>query len=67
MTDTGLELGPRAGKQSVDEFVDQNGDYYSAAFAKIQGTNGFAWTWNWMAAIFGPLWAALRGLDVNRL
>ena len=62
MTDTGLELGPRSGQQSVDEFVGENAAYYSAAFAKIQGTNGFAWTWNSMAAIFGPLWGALRGL-----
>ena len=41
MTDTGLELGPKALGSSVKEFVVENDAYYSAAFEKIQGTNGF--------------------------
>ncbi len=62
MTDTGLELGPKSLDSSVGEFVKENSDYYSTEFAKIQGKTGFAWSWNTMAAIFGPLWGALRGL-----
>jgi len=61
MTDTGLEAGPRALDSSVAEFVQENESYYSRHFAKIQGTTGFAFSWNSMAALFGPLWGALRG------
>ncbi len=61
MTDTGLELGPKSLESSTSEFAKENESYYSAEFAKIQGTTGFAWSWNTMAAVFGPLWGALRG------
>ncbi len=61
MTDTGLELGPKALSSSVGDFAQENGDYYVAEFAKIQGTTGFPWSWNLMAAVFGPLWGAARG------
>ncbi len=62
MTDTGLELGPKSLDASVGEFVKENDDYYIAEFARIQGKTGFAGSWNTMAAVFGPLWAAWRGL-----
>lgn len=62
MTDTGLELGPKSLDASIGKFVVSNENYYSAQFAKIQGTNKFPWSWNSMAAIFGPLWGALRGV-----
>jgi len=61
MSDSGLELGPRSLDSSVTEFVQENEPYYSKQFAKIQGTNGFAFSWNSMAALFGPLWGAFRG------
>jgi len=61
MSDTGLELGPKALGSSVDEFAQENAYYYVAQFAKIQDTNGFPWSWNTMAAVFGPLWGAIRG------
>lgn len=61
MTDTGLESGPRSADTSVAKFVQVNDSYYSRHFAKIQGTNGFAFSWNTMAAVFGPLWGAWRG------
>ena len=61
MTETGLPAGPRATDSSVGQFVQQNDDYYSKQFAKIQGTTGFSFSWNTMAAVFGPLWGALRG------
>jgi len=61
MNDTGLEMGPRSLDSSVAEFVQENEPYYSKQFAKIQGTTGFAFSWNSMAALFGPLWGAFRG------
>jgi len=61
MKDTGLEAGPVTVASSVGEFVQENEAYYVRQFAKIQGTNGFAFSWNTMAALFGPLWGAFRG------
>ncbi|MGI9336433.1 MAG: ABC transporter permease [Gammaproteobacteria bacterium] len=61
MKDTGLEIGPKALDSSVGEFVKANEAYYIEQFGKIQDSTGFAWTWNTMAAVFGPLWGALRG------
>lgn len=61
MNDTGLEDGPRELDSSVAEFVKENETYYTKQFAKIQGTTGFAFSWNTMAALFGPLWGAFRG------
>ena len=61
MTDTGLELGASELDHSVEGFAKENASYYEAEFEKIQGTTGFAWSWNTMAAVFGPLWGALRG------
>ena len=62
MTDSGLELGPKSLEASIDEFAQENSDYYAAEFGKIQGITGFTWSWNTMAAVFGPLWGALRGV-----
>ncbi len=62
MTDTGLESGPNANSTTVADFVERNTGYYSAAFKKIQDTTGFAWSWNTMASVFGPLWGAARGV-----
>ena len=61
MTDTGLELGASTLDSSIGEFAQQNEDYYTQEFAKIQGTTGFPWSWNTMAAVLGPLWGAARG------
>lgn len=61
MTDTGLELGASKHDHSIGGFVEDNPDYYTAEFQKIQGTTGYAWSWNSMAALGGPLWGAWRG------
>ena len=61
MTDTAFELGPSGNDISVGAFAKEKQDYYSTEFAKIQGTTGFPWSWNTMAAVFGPLWGAVRG------
>lgn len=62
MSESGLVPEPRALESSVSEFVKENDGYYAEQFAKIQGKNGFAVSWNNMAALFGPLWGAFRGL-----
>ncbi len=62
MSDSGLIPEPRTLDSSVEEFVKENGTYYGHHFSKIQGKNGFVFSWNPMAALFGPLWGAFRGL-----
>ncbi len=59
---SGLVAGPSKTDSSIEEFAKENSAYYAEQFAKIQGTNGFAFSWNTMAAVFGPLWGALRGV-----
>ena len=61
MSDTGLEATASKLDSSVAEFAQENEQYYTTQFAKIQGTTGFAFSWNTMAAVFGPLWGAVRG------
>ncbi len=58
----GIEPRPKSLSSSISAFVAINAAYYTAAFGRIEATNSHAWTWNWAAAIFGPLWAAWRGL-----
>ena len=48
--------------QDVEDFAVENGSYYAEQFGKIQGKTGFTWSWNTMAAVFGPLWGAARGV-----
>jgi len=62
MNDSGLTPEPRTLDSSATEFVVENESYYSRQFSKIQGKNGFVFSWNMMAALFGPLWGAFRGL-----
>ena len=61
MTDTGFEAKPKSLDSSVSEFARERSDYYSREFAKIQGKSSFAWSWNWSAALLGPLWGSVRG------
>jgi len=46
----------------VGAFAGRNADYYETEFARIQGKTGFVPSWNTMAAVFGPLWGAARGV-----
>ncbi len=62
MNESGTIPKPRALDSSVAEFSGENHQYYSRQFSKIQGKNGFVFSWNMMAALFGPLWGAFRGL-----
>ena len=61
MTDSGFEAKPKSLDSSVSEFARERSDYYSREFAKIQGQSSFAWSWNWSAALLGPLWGSVRG------
>ncbi|MCR9122419.1 MAG: ABC transporter permease subunit [Phyllobacteriaceae bacterium] len=48
---------------SIAQFVERNPDYYANAFHRIHDTtSGIPKTFNWAAAVFGPLWAAARGV-----
>lgn len=43
-------------------FVATNPGYYGTQFQKIGAKAGFAWTFNWIAALLGPIWYGMRGL-----
>ena len=50
-------------KRSIYTFAQVNGDYYVRVFKKIHNSNAFIPnTFNFMAALFGPLWAASRAI-----
>jgi len=47
---------------SIDKFTINKSAFYSREFTRIQEAEGFVFTWNSMAALFGPLWGAMRGI-----
>ena len=47
---------------SIDKFAINKTDFYSREFTRIQEAEGIVFTWNSMAALFGPLWGAMRGI-----
>lgn len=48
----------------IHEFAGRSADYYTRVFSRIRGHSGFSWTFNWAAAILGPIWAVARGIPV---
>ena len=46
----------------VPEFTSSNPDYYVEQFQKIGSRSRFTWTFNWVAALLGPIWYGMRGL-----
>lgn len=44
------------------EFVDSSPEYYTKNFAKIGAKASFSWTFNWVAALLGPIWFGMRGI-----
>ncbi len=46
----------------IEEFSGRNAGYYSGVFRRIREASGWVWTFNWAAFLFGPVWAAARGL-----
>lgn len=47
----------------IPRFTGPGGPYYTRAFAAIQSRSGPVLSFNLAAAIFGPLWAGLRGMS----
>lgn len=46
----------------LTDFVDTSSDYYRAQFQKIGASAKFTWTFNWIAALLGPIWYGMRGI-----
>ena len=62
MSESGLIPERRSVATGVANFANENAAYYEKAFARIQSTTGFTFSWNMAAALLGPIWGALRGL-----
>ncbi len=46
----------------IATFVETNPAYYEQEFEKIGATSQFTWTFNWVAALLGPVWFGMRGV-----
>lgn len=58
-----IEVDRDALDSSIREFAGANGDVYVSAFHKIHNsTEWWPSTFNWAAALFGPLWSASRAI-----
>ena len=58
-----VEVDTQALDASVARFAGRNGGYYAAAFRAVHASTALVpLTFNAAAAIFGPLWAAMRGI-----
>ncbi|MFD1159779.1 ABC transporter permease [Roseovarius aestuarii] len=49
-------------EELLAQFVATNPGYYSRQFQTIGAKAGFAWTFNLIAALLGPIWYGMRGL-----
>ena len=61
MIGSGLE-SEQDDKALIAQFVETNPDYYEKCFNKIGAKTGFAWTFNFAAALLGPIWYGMRNL-----
>ncbi len=58
-----IEVDREALEASVAKFAGKNGDFYAKAFRSIhESTHLVPLCFNFSAAMFGPLWAAMRGV-----
>jgi glycine betaine/proline transport system permease protein len=48
--------------QLLAEFVATSPNYYQRQFKQIGSRTGFSWTFNYAAALLGPIWFGMRGL-----
>jgi len=46
----------------LTDFVTTSSDYYRDQFQKIGASAKFTWTFNWVAALLGPIWFGMRGI-----
>ena len=59
----GIEENQLAVSEAIDRFAGVNGAYYAREFHKIHCATGLKPTgFNAAAALFGPIWAAARGV-----
>lgn len=58
------EPGRSSEEELVREFAVEKAAYYAAVFARIRGKTAYAWSFNPAAAVFGPVWAAARGVSI---
>ena len=49
-------------QELIHTFVDSNPKYYERQFERIGSKAGFTWTFNFIAALLGPVWYGMRGL-----
>ena len=58
-----LEVDRASLDASIAQFVEKSPEYYQGVFHKIHDTTrGVPLTFNWAAALLGPVWAAARGV-----
>ena len=62
MTRTAASDIPATDTDLIHDFTGQNGDYYARAFQRLGEARNFAWTFNWAAALLGPIWMGARNL-----
>ncbi|SVC31228.1 uncharacterized protein METZ01_LOCUS284082, partial [marine metagenome] len=46
----------------ICDFIGRNSDYYIDQFDRLVDKPSYSWSFNWFAAIFGPVWLASRQL-----
>lgn len=46
----------------IRQFAGKNSKYYVTVFNRIQAAGERVWSFNWAAALLGPIWAAARGV-----
>jgi len=51
-------------EQLLPEFVASNSAYYQKQFESIGSKARFSWTFNWAAALLGPIWYGMRSDQV---
>lgn len=58
-----IEVDHASLDESIAEFAGRNGAYYAKQFHRIHSSTGLLPnTFNWMAAILGPVWSASRAV-----
>ena len=49
-------------EQLIAEFIGSDAKYYQQQFKTIGASASFSWTFNWIAALLGPIWYGARAL-----
>ena len=46
----------------LKKFIGKNSEYYKKQFQLINSTSKFVWSFNFLAALLGPIWFGMRGI-----